>query len=530
MIAEILTYIIQTTVSLTVFYILYELVFKNEPYFHFLRYYLLMAVIVSALLPLASINLDQMGLAATDYTLIIFPVHTLVDYTLSEVTIYANDRSYQEGINWSNINFPLIIIIIYFIGFASSIARLFYLTTKLLLLSYKYGVEEVNGLKLIRVPGVPTFSFFDKVFIDTDISIDKSDLLKVLSHEKVHINQKHTIDLLIIELIIAIQWFNPVAYLIRNRIKENHEFIADNDVVTNYSNIYSYSKLLIENSSIIKSNILTHNFSYSLLKRRLSMLEKQKRTNLKAIKLLWLVLAIVVVFFACSSPSNDAVGAKGDSNTPNKSVYTSVEKMPSFVGGHEKMVEYLTNNIKYPEKSKSEGVAGKVMVNFVIDENGDIIDVKVIKGVNSDLDEEAVRVVSSMPNWIPGENGGEAVKVSMNLPISFSLDENSNDIFTVVEEMPEYKGGRKAMITYLSENIDYPEEAKKNGVEGKVYVNFVIEENGEVSNVKVLRGIGYGCDKEAVDVINNMPAWIPGKQSGKPVRVSFNLPISFKLN
>ncbi len=102
-------------------------------------------------------------------------------------------------------------------------------------------------------------------------------------------------------------------------------------------------------------------------------------------------------------------------------------------------------------------------------------------------------------------------------------------IFTVVESMPEFPGGRAALMKYLAEHIKYPPYAKEAGIQGRVFINFVVEKDGSITNVKVLRGIGGGCDEEAVRVVKNMPKWKPGMQRGKPVRVSFNLPVKFTL-
>jgi protein TonB len=104
------------------------------------------------------------------------------------------------------------------------------------------------------------------------------------------------------------------------------------------------------------------------------------------------------------------------------------------------------------------------------------------------------------------------------------------EIFTVVEENPQFPGGDAELYKFLHESIKYPEEAKELGIQGRVFVNFVVETDGSVSNVKVLRGIGGGCDEEAIRVVKSMPRWTPGKQRGIPVRVSYNLPIKFTLN
>ncbi|KAF5034861.1 hypothetical protein DSECCO2_591670 [anaerobic digester metagenome] len=105
----------------------------------------------------------------------------------------------------------------------------------------------------------------------------------------------------------------------------------------------------------------------------------------------------------------------------------------------------------------------------------------------------------------------------------------SKDIYTIAEEQPEFPGGQEALMTFLANNIHYPQDARDNGIHGTVHITFVIEPNGELSNIKVLSGIGGGCDEEAIRVISLMPAWKPGIQRGKPVRVFFHLPIRFIL-
>ncbi len=130
--------------------------------------------------------------------------------------------------------------------------------------------------------------------------------------------------------------------------------------------------------------------------------------------------------------------------------------------------------------------------------------------IDAEADEE-----TAMEEYVPPVEDEEEVK--------------EQEIFTVVESMPEFPGGMGALMTYLAKNIKYPPLAKESGIQGKVFINFVVEPDGSISNVKVLRGIGGGCDEEAVRVVKNMPKWKPGMQRGKPVRVSFNLPVKFTL-
>jgi len=144
-----------------------------------------------------------------------------------------------------------------------------------------------------------------------------------------------------------------------------------------------------------------------------------------------------------------------------------------------------------------------------------------LKGIGGGCDEEAVRVVSAMPNWKPGTQRGEAVNVSYNLPIKFVLDEKDADtIYSVVEVMPKFPGGEKKLMSYLGENISYPETAKNAKVSGRVFITFVIEKDGSVNEVKLLRGIGSGCDEEALRVISSMPNGNQVCKMEMPVRVT----------
>jgi protein TonB len=139
-------------------------------------------------------------------------------------------------------------------------------------------------------------------------------------------------------------------------------------------------------------------------------------------------------------------------------------------------------------------------------------DVEVDEDIDIDVDADETTEVEE---YIPPEDDEEEIVEA--------------EIFTVVESMPEYPGGMGSLMKYLAENIKYPPLAKESGIQGRVFINFVVEPDGTISNVKVLRGIGGGCDEEAVRVVEKMPKWKPGKQRGKNVRVSYNLPVKFTL-
>lgn len=218
-------------------------------------------------------------------------------------------------------------------------------------------------------------------------------------------------------------------------------------------------------------------------------------------------------------------------------VFKVVEKMPEYPGGSVELLRFLAKNICYPEMARKENIQGMVVVQFIIGKDGTIIDPHVVQGIGGGANEEALRVVKMMSKWKPGSQKGQAVNVQFNLPIRFLLDggviekkaEAPKEVFRVVEQMPAYPEGQGALLEFLAKNINYPTVAKENGVEGMVVVEYIIEKDGSISNAKVVRGIGAGCDEEALRVVNAMPNWIAGKQRGQAVAVRFNLPIRFKL-
>jgi len=532
-----LIYLMQSTLSLVIFYGFYVLLFKKEAYFVFNRLYLLAAIIISIFLPLITFSIPELVIENSNNVIITAPIYSIVEYTLSEVIIYGDAVNLSEKGWYNNLSFFDIFILIYIVGsaiaFFNTVLRLYQLSK----FFKKSKVIIHQGLKVIfTTPGTPVFSFFNYIFINKSLLGNDKEIDKIIEHEKIHIRQNHSLDLLIAEIISIIQWYNPIVYLLKKSLKENHEFIADNNVVVEYPDISAYMKLLIEHSSIVKTNILTHNFSYSLLKRRLFMIKKTKSPLRFSLKLVVALMALNLVFFACSGPiQNEDIVASSQNNEqsvdPDYVVFTVVEEMPEFPGGMDELINYLSTSVNYPEAAKEKGIQGRVFLNFIVDSDGSIDSVKVLRGIGGGCDDEAVRVIAAMPNWKPGMQRGEAVRVSYNIPIKFTLDDKIADsIFTVVEVMPEFPGGRKELMTYLGSNIKYPEVAKKAKVHGRVFVSFVVETDGSVSGAKILRGIGSGCDEEALRVVNSMPKWSPGLKEGAPVRVQYNLPIKYALN
>jgi len=217
-------------------------------------------------------------------------------------------------------------------------------------------------------------------------------------------------------------------------------------------------------------------------------------------------------------------------------VFTVVELMPEFPGGQKALFQYLAENTKYPVEAMQQGIAGRVICQFVVEKDGNVDSVKVVRGVHPLLDQEAVRVVSMMPTWKPGMQYGKLARVRFTVPVNFKLQIDTisdkpekEPVFVDVERMPEYPGGIDALIQFLNENVKYPTIAVENNIEGKVVVQFVVDRDGSITDVQVVKSVDPSLDKEAKRVISAMPRWVPGIQDGKPVRVKYTVPVNFAL-
>ena len=248
---------------------------------------------------------------------------------------------------------------------------------------------------------------------------------------------------------------------------------------------------------------------------------------------------------AADQPS-DAKAASDDD------IYTICDEKPQFPGGEKSLMEYIANNVQYPKEAKDANIQGRVIVQFVVTKDGSIGQTKIIRGKNELLDQEAVRVIKSLPKFTPGKVDGKPVNVWYTLPISFKTMGNDNakkpestqatapaapvpaadsddKVFDVVEQKPQFPGGERALMEFVSNNIRYPKTAFDANIQGRVIVQFVVRSNGSIGDVKVIRGKDPALDAEAVRVIKTLPAFTPGMLNGQAVNVWYTLPISFKI-
>ena len=221
---------------------------------------------------------------------------------------------------------------------------------------------------------------------------------------------------------------------------------------------------------------------------------------------------------------------RGATNVPRLEDY----RYPEFPGGETAFIRFLQENMRYPQEAREKGIEGKVIVKFAVDdETGEILNPRVIRSVHPALDAEALRLVKAMPRWTwAGDPSKKKLRsVETVRAIEFKLGgKNTSQVYDMVKDAPEFPGGTKAMMEYLKTNMRYPQIAKENGIQGRVILQFVVDETGKVTDPKILRGVDPALDLEAIRLVEAMPQWTPGKQDGKAVAVKYTVPVSFKLD
>lgn len=414
-------YFAKTIIGLSLLYAVYRLFLRKETFFKLSRIYLIGSAIISLLIPAFSMISFSAANSETLY-------YVLKTVTISNTELVAN---YSE-----NSSLFQIVWIVYLGGVILFSFLFLFRIFQLFKFIRKYGITHDGGTKYIITDGNYTpFSFFNFIFINSNITnIDKE---KVIAHEQVHVSQLHSLDVLFFEILTIFQWFNPIVWLYKRSIKEVHEFLADEGVLTTGVEKSSYQILLL--ALTLGSNVtdLTNNFNTTQIKRRFMMMTKMKSGLIAKVRITMVVpfVTAALLLFACNNNENkkeETAQNKGDSATAQTpvvvqkndvegTVYDVVDEMPIYGKSQSDLSTYLASTIKYPQEAKVKNIQGKVFISFVVTKTGDVANVKVKKSVNTLLDAEAVRVVSAMPKWTPGKIKNETVNVNFVLPINFKL-------------------------------------------------------------------------------------------------------------
>lgn len=432
-----LAWIIEPAISLILFYLAYFLFLKRVTFFSANRYYLLTAILFSLLLP--HINFTP-PVSVADYS-----------YLIPEITVTGQSQGEQLPEAGSPVTVSRVIMIIYLTGVGLLGMRLAIRLLQLYFLASRSNRRKVSGARIISLGSeTAPFSFLDNIFINETLYREE-EKQKIIEHELVHINQYHTLDRLLLELLTTIQWFNPVAWLYRRSMLEIHEYLADEEVIKRGTSVHFYQSMLMNLQMGREFFSPASNFNKSLTLNRIKMMTTIKPAAWKKINFFLLLPALMLLVLMCTK------------NEEEKSAVTTTE-------------------LKIPTRAS-------------VSEDG-----------------------------ILRSNPGDGTESGIT-------DEELGEVFFVVEEMPGFQGGKQDEFReHIAENLRYPQIAAENGIEGRVFIQFVVKADGSVANAKVVRGVDPALDREAMRVVMASPDWTPGKQRGEAVNVAFTFPINFVLN
>lgn len=426
-IAMFLIYQIKVGLCLIAFYLLWKLLLSRETFHRFNRVALLTAMTLAMVLPWVRLSLDVAAPVAQQMVV------------LEDLIVTPNG---QVATPQTSLSGTGIATVVYFIGMVLVAAWLLHGQWNLRRLMKKGRREALpGGATLYVVPGdMSPFSYFSHIVINEQDYRDNP--REILIHEQAHIALHHSLDVMFWSAVMLFQWWNPAAWLLGRELRQVHEYEADEAVLNANVDVKQYQLLLIRKSVGDQLFSMANNFNYQSLKKRIRMMTMNKSSRWKMLRALAAVPAIALALLAFANPKsvaavtnqqakvnptsqavkeNTKTQVLDESAPQSKKVYESVEQMPEFPGGAAGLMRYLQENIKYPPEAAKNNIEGRVIVQFIIDETGQVGEIKVVRPISEELDAEAVRVVKALPKFEPGRQDGEAVSVWYTLPIVFKL-------------------------------------------------------------------------------------------------------------
>ncbi|MBQ6083063.1 MAG: M56 family metallopeptidase [Bacteroidales bacterium] len=515
------TSIISIAIAVAVLWVAYRVLFINSNRLVFNRAFLIVALGFSLILPAAGVMIGRNTPQIASYRQSLFQGIMLEEVVISAegVTISTQsevkaDESATPVVASNKRSFDVIGLIgqIWLIG--AIIAALIFLIKlgKLLFIIIKSTKKKMPGYTAVftgKEHG--SYSFFNYAFFPNE-NVNS----EIVRHEMSHIAHHHSADILFVELMMIIQWFNPFIYLYKRELQSLHEYMADRDVVATGIDKQNYMMLILQQCTAVDFSNMSNNFSFLLTKKRIKMITQSKKAKGVVIKaLLTLPLFALLLFANCKSNGQEKASAE-KAETPMEN-----ENLVTIKLGEESYLSF--NN---PMEINFDGTEYTLDIKSVKKERTfEFGDHKVVVKNNRDERNSYTVTIDGKPfdlKYIKDVITGEFPMDGYDIPES--------DVVMFADVMPEYPGGTNAMFDFIRKNVKYPESAKEKGIEGRVYVNFVIDKDGSISDIKVLRGLCKEIDEEAVRVVKAMPKWNPGMQDGEPVRVQYTLPFYFKIS
>jgi len=521
-----LVYILKSAVCLAMFYLFYRLLLSKETFHRFNRIALLGVMLLSCLLPLVKVTVEQVSPVNAQ-------VMSMEDLLLmyqwnSEAVVEEGSRPFhwQEGL-----------VLVYFVGLFFVIVRHLWSLGRMLYLIRHSRCERLdNGIRLVvHRRKLAPFSWMRYIVIsETDL---KESGHHILVHEMAHIHYRHSWDLLLAEACAWLQWFNPAIWLLKQELQNIHEYEADEEVLRQGINAKEYQMLLIKKAVGARLYSIANSFNHSSLKKRITMMIRKKSNPWARAKYLYVLplAAVTVAAFArpeISQPLDEISSVKV--NDLSAVLETYADKNVSNPAEKTKL------KMKVVDEKGKPIIAATVLVanttnGTITDENGNFtlevgtdqsIQVAYIGMSTVTMSVKDCLKKADQTIVLTESDTKKDVKVVAPAPQAVTSDDQT---FSVVEQMPEYPGGMRAGLEFMARNLRYPTKAREAGKQGRVIVQFVVRKDGSLSDFKVLRPVDPWLDAEAIRVISTMPKWKPGMQDRKPVSVKFTLPVTFML-
>ena len=542
-----LVYILKSSVCLALFYLFYRLLLSKETFHRFNRLALLGVLVLSCAVPFVEVTVQEPSELAQ-------PFLSLEEMVVMEPVVALDEMPMYFP--WKEL-----MLLVYVGGILFFLVRHLWSLGRMVRLLRTSRRENLEGgiILFVHKEKVAPFSWMKM------IAVSEEDLKEngkaILMHERAHIHHRHSWDLLLAEVCIFFQWFNPAAWLLKQELQTIHEYEADEWVIENGIDAKTYQLLIIKKAVGARLYSIANSFNHSSLKKRITMMIKKKSNPWARMKYLYVLplAAIAVAAFArpeVSNELNEISSVKVNDlasimkTDEVKSVENSSEEKFKLSGqvmsantkkpviGASIVVRGTTNGTLSDADGKFELQVKKddvLMVSYIGFQTQSLLvagQANLVVWMKEDVQSMEEMVVTGM-----AQDGVGAKSVDPNKKVVAVVDVPNDkpviqdgEVFTVVEEMPQFPGGMAEAMKFLAKNIKYPVESQKAKIEGRVIVQFVVKENGKVADIKVMRGVSPELDAEAIRVVGLMPEWVPGKQRGQAVSVKYTMPITFRVS
>lgn len=390
-----ITYIAECALCLALLYLPFWGLLRKETFFQYNRFVLLAITVLSFILPWISIPEITSQLAPSE----------TISIQLEEINVMISGKALSENISWKTI-----LAIIYLSGAVTCLLYKMIDLVRLIRFIPRgcLWVHTENGIHIhCHAHDVVPFSWMNHIVISEKDYEENGH--NILLHEQAHIACGHSWDVLWLSFVEVLQWFNPFVWMLSKEIQDIHEYEADLTVLHKGINARDYQLLIIQKVVGSGSYTFANNFNHSSLKKRITMMIKEKSNPWARLKYLYILPIVAICMIACTQSAKSIMS------------YEEVEVKPEYPGGMGELGKLLNSNLKYPLISFENGVQGEVLVQFVVDKEGNVEEVTVFKGVDPYLDTEALRVIKMMPKWKPGKHEGKEVNVKCTIPVGFRL-------------------------------------------------------------------------------------------------------------